>query len=83
MSKMLRPHLQMDSCTNFLEAFTFFSFLRKFKILLPFLFEVFWIDNIMYIFDYVKMNYILKMNFLLNIDFPYPIPVINMKNSYL
>ena len=65
---MPSPPLQMDSWIKCLEAYIFLSFLRKFKILLPFLFEVFWIDNIMYIFDYVKMNSVLKMNFLLNID---------------
>ena len=31
---------------------------------------------------WLKMNSVLKMNFLLNID-PYPIPVINIRNSYL
>ena len=70
MSKMPSPPLHMDSWTKCLEAYIFLSFLRKFKILLPFLFEVFWIDNIMYIFDYVKMNSVVKMNFLLNIDWP-------------
>ena len=68
----------MDSWTKCLEAFIFLSLLRKFKILLPFLLEVFWIDNIMYIFDYVKINSVLKMNFLLNID-PCPIPVMNIQ----
>ena len=72
----------MDSWTKCLEAFIFLPFLRKFKILLTFLFEVFWFDNIMYIFDYIKMNPVLKMNLLLNVD-PYPITVINIKNSYL
>ena len=79
---MPSPPLPMDSWTKCMEAFIFLSSLRKFKILLPLLFEVFWIDHIMYIFDYVKMNSVLKMNFLLSID-PYPIPVINIKNSYL
>ena len=36
----------------------------------------------MYIFDYLKINSVLKMNLFFNID-PYPIPVINIKNSYL
>ena len=72
----------MDSWTKCLKAFIFFSFLRKFKILLPFPFAVFSIDNIKYIFDYVNMNSVLKMNFLLNID-PYLMPVINIKNIYL
>ena len=80
MSKKSSPHLQMDSWTKCLEAFIFLSFLRNFKILLPFHFVIF--CNIMYIFDYVKMNSVLKMNFLLNID-PYPISVINIKNSHL
>ena len=61
------------------------SFLRKYKILLPSLFEVFWINSMMYVFDYVKMHSVLKINFLLNID-PLgscPMPVANTKNSYL
>ena len=61
------------------------SFLRKYKILLPSLFEVFWINSVMYVFDYVKMNSVLKINFLLTID-PLgscPMPVANTKNSYL
>ena len=70
----------MDSWTKYLETYIFLSFLRKFKILLYFLFEVFWIDNIMYIFDYKKMNSVLKMNVLLIID-PYTIPVINIKKK--
>ena len=49
----------MNSCTKFLEAFTFLSFLRKSKIILFFIFEVFWIDNIKYIFDYIKMSLVL------------------------
>ena len=80
MSKMASPPLQMDSWTKYLETYIFLSFLRKFKILLYFLFEVFWIDNIMYIFDYKKMNSVLKMNVLLIID-PYTIPVINIKKK--
>ena len=82
MSKVPSPPLQMDSWIKFFEASIYSSFWRRFKIPLPFLFEVFWVDNIMYIFDYVNMNSVLKMNFLLNI-YPYSIPVINMKNSYL
>ena len=35
---------QMDSWTKYLEAYIFLTFLREFKILLPLLFEVFWID---------------------------------------
>ena len=65
---------------NMLEAFIFLSFLRKFKILFPFFFEVFGL-TIYYVFDYVKNNSVLKMNFLLNID-TYPIPVININNNY-
>ena len=82
MFEMPSPHLQIYSWIKCLEAFVFLSFLRTLKILLPFLFEVFWIDNTMHIFDYVKMNFVLKMNFLLSID-PYPIPVINIKNIHL
>ena len=75
---MPSPPLQMDGWTKCLEAYIFLSFMGELKILLSFL----WIDNIMYIFDYVKMSSVLKMNFLLNIDCPsYPIPVINIKNS--
>ena len=59
MSGMPTPPLQMNSCTKFLEAFTFLSFLRKSKIILFFIFEVFWIDNIKYIFDYIKMSLVL------------------------
>ena len=81
MSKITSPSLQMNSFTKYLETFIFLSFLRKCKHFLPLLFEVFWMD-IMRIFDDVKMNSVLKMNFLSNID-PYPIPVINIKNSYL
>ena len=82
MSKKSSPNLQIDSRAKCLEAFIFLSYLSKFKILLTFLLKVFWIDDIMYIFDYVKMNSVLKMNFILNID-PYPIPVTNIKNSSL
>ena len=48
MFKMPSPPLWMDSWTKCLEAFIFSSFLRKFKILLPFHF-VFWVDKIMYL----------------------------------
>ena len=81
-SKCLRTPLHMNNWAKCLEVFIFLTFLWKFKILLSFLFEVFWIDNTMYIFDYVKMNSVLKMNFLFNID-TYPILVINIKNSCL
>ena len=47
-------------------SFIFLLFMRKFKILLPFFFEAFWI-NIMYLVMQ-KMKSILKMNFLLNIE---------------
>ena len=80
MSKMPSLTLQIVCWTKCLEDFIFLSFLWKFKNLLPSLIEIFWIDNIMYIFDYVKMNPVLKMNFPINID-PYPIPVINIKNG--
>ena len=62
------PPLFMDTWNKCLEAYIFLSFLRKFKILLSFPSEVFWINKIMYLFDYVMMNSVLKMNFLLNID---------------
>ena len=68
MSQMPNPPLQMDSWTKCLEVYIFLPFLTKIKILLSFLFDVFCIDNIMYVLHYVKINSILKMNFLLNID---------------
>ena len=45
------------------KLFVDLSFLRKFKVLLSFVFEVFWID-IIQIFDYLKINSVLKMIFL-------------------
>ena len=54
MSQMLNPPLQMDSWTKCLEVYIFLSFLTKIKILLSFLFDVFWIDNIMYVLHYSK-----------------------------
>ena len=70
MFKMPNPPLQMDGWTKFLvyKLLIFLSFMKKFKILLPFLFEAF-------LFDYIKIKSVLKMNFHLNID-TYTFPVI-------
>ena len=57
---MLSPLFHMDSWTKCLKYYIFLSLLRNFKIFHPFLYEVFWIDNIIYIFDYVKMNSVLS-----------------------
>ena len=50
-------------------SLTFKLFFKKFQIRLSFLFEVSWSDNIMYIFDYVKINSVLKIFFFCAVTF--------------
>ena len=53
MLKMYIHAIQRENSTNSLGCFIFFWFVRKFYILLSFLFVGFWIDNIMYLLMYL------------------------------
>ena len=73
MSRMSTHPSRWRAGLNIWKVLSFHHFWGNLKFFFISFFEVFWIDKIMYIFDYIKMNSVLKMNFLLNY-YPYPIP---------